>query len=91
MGEKPERMSLDRIDNEKGYSKDNCRWATRLQQANNSRSNRILTVRTTTNPTGITDTLANLCRHFGVKYSTVNQRLQLGWPIELAIFTPKLR
>lgn len=35
MGEPPARMSLDRIDNNKGYSKDNCRWATQEQQHNN--------------------------------------------------------
>ena len=35
MGDMPEGMSLDRIDNNKGYYKDNCRWATREEQQRN--------------------------------------------------------
>lgn len=40
MGERPDGLTLDRIDNERGYSKDNCRWATRAQQDSNRRKRR---------------------------------------------------
>jgi hypothetical protein len=43
MGERPEGMTLDRIDNDKGYSKKNCRWASLTEQHNNRRDSIFVT------------------------------------------------
>jgi len=57
MGPSPSsKHSIDRINNHLGYSKENCRWATRIEQNNNKRSNRMITVQ------GRTQSVAMWCR-----------------------------
>lgn len=43
MGERPEGMSLERMDNERGYEPGNCKWATNHEQCRNRRSNQLIT------------------------------------------------
>ena len=80
MGKKPSsKHSLDRIDNSKGYSKENCRWADNIQQANNKTNNVMLTYK------GQEYTLPNLIRHLGVsmeRYGTIHDRYRKGWSVE---------
>lgn len=80
MGSPPGGCTLDRIDNDEGYSKENCRWATREDQSNNTRSNRYLTA------FGQTKTIAEWARAYGLKYQTLYRRLtKCKWPPEMAL------
>lgn len=83
MGECPEGLTLERIDNNKGYSKENCRWASRKEQANNRRSNRLETYQ------GRTQTLKQWCEELGCNYQKINLRLtRLKWSLEKALTVP---
>lgn len=79
MGEKPADRSLDRIDNTKGYSPDNCRWATRKEQERNKRSS----VRVTA--LGETLTLAEWAERTGIQGQTIAYRVRNGWSPDLAV------
>lgn len=75
--------TIDRIDNNKGYSPDNCRWLT-LKEQNNNRGNNI--------KFEINDkifTLAQLAEMYGFSYSTLYSRVKKGWGIQKALSTPK--
>lgn len=76
-------LSLDRIDNTKGYSKHNCRWVTLLEQARNKRSVRRF------NYKGKNLTVREIAGHIGMKPASLYRRLiYYGWPLDNAITVP---
>ncbi len=79
MGDPPEGLTLERKDNDLGYSKDNCHWANRRQQANNRRSNKRLTFN------GKTQTQAEWERELGLNPGVIWGRLNRGWSIDRAL------
>ena len=73
MGNKPgPEYSIERIDNSKGYEPDNCRWATREEQSNNTRRNTLVEYN------GRTQTLAQWGKELGIKYGTLMYRHRAG-------------
>lgn len=82
MGDKPIGTSIDRINNNLGYSKENCRWATRKQQQRNTRSNRHITYK------GETRCLSEWNEIMGYKEDTIKDRLRQGWDELKALLTP---
>lgn len=87
MGERPRGMSIDRIDNERGYSPENCRWATLTEQANNTRRNHWIVF------DGEEYTLSQASRKFGIAPGVLRYRLvRLEWPIRQALgLEPRVR
>jgi len=79
MGPRPTpKHTLERLDNNLGYSPDNCVWATQTQQAQNKRT----TIRITFQ--GKTLCLAEWSRILNIGYLTLLGRLRAGWPVEKA-------
>jgi hypothetical protein len=81
MGQPPHGMSLDRINNNHGYSPDNCRWATRQQQMRNMSKNRLLTFQ------GEAKTIAEWAELLHISKLTICSRLR-RWDVQHTLGTP---
>ena len=73
MGDRPVGKTLDRINNNGLYYKENCRWADRATQNRNRRNNRFLEI------DGRTACLKDWCREFKIEPATVYSRIKRGW------------
>lgn len=82
MGDRPPATTIERDKNELGYTPGNCRWATRLEQAQNQRQTTMVTI------AGETHSINEWCRLKGILYSMVKQRRARGMSLESAITLP---
>lgn len=77
-------LTIDRIDNNKGYSPDNCRWVSMKVQSNNTRHNRYITYK------GVTKTMVQWSEELNIGYETLVYRLHVAhWPVEKTFETPQ--
>lgn len=74
-------LSLDRTDNNKGYSPENCRWVSMKTNCRNRRGNRVIDT-----PLGKM-LLAEAAEVSGLGYSTLGYRLEHNWPVD-KLFLP---
>ncbi len=82
MGDRPNGLTLDRIDTDKGYEPGNCRWATYQEQNRNKTNGTRLTFN------GETLSVTNWAERLGVDRATLFSRIQLGWSVEDTLTKP---
>jgi hypothetical protein len=82
MNDRPEGMTIDRIDNNGNYCKENCKWSTNTDQHNNTRSNINITYN------GKTQTITQWSNELGININTLRYRLFYSkWSMEKSFTT----
>ena len=74
MGERPKGTSIDRRDNDKGYSPENCKWATQKEQNRNTRRNKMIKYQ------GKTQCIGTWAEELDINYKALWSRLQRHSP-----------
>lgn len=82
MGDRPDGHTIERLDNSIGYEPGNCKWATPLEQAQNTSQTTQVTI------DGITHSINEWCRIKGIGYHLIKQRRKRGMTVEQSITTP---
>jgi hypothetical protein len=83
MGRRPSMQhTIDRIDVNQGYFKENCRWATAQEQQNNRTNNVFITI------DGAIKTMSQWAQLYNIKKSTINKRIKRGWTAVDAVVRP---
>lgn len=82
MGERPENTTLDRIDSDGDYIPENCRWASKKEQARGRRKTRWFVI------DGEKMCLVDVAEKYNIKRETLHRRLKMGMSIELAVKYP---
>ena len=85
MGPRPHGHTLERKNNDGNYCKDNCKWATPKEQAQNTSRAVFLEIN------GEVKRLSEWLRHFGIKKATYSSRVKLGWDKVKAASAPLAR
>lgn len=79
MGERPDGYSLDRIDVNQGYFKENCKWSSKKEQSNNRRDNHVVEYK------GDKYTVAQLAERLGISYQTLRSRIKRGSQLDAPV------
>lgn len=79
MGDRPEGTSIERIDNNLGYSPENCKWATRTEQQRNKRTNVLISFN------GETKCITQWATEIGISATSLRNRLKKQWPLAKAL------
>lgn len=78
-------LQIDRIDNDEGYSPDNCRWVSRVENANNRRNNRWIEWQ------GRRQTVSQWAREIGIREKDIHARMGRGWSVGEILTIPMLK
>jgi hypothetical protein len=82
MGERPEGMSLDRIETNGDYEPGNCRWATKYTQQRNKARTQYVEFG------GVKKSVPEWSEEYGIKPAILRWRIENGWDVRRALTTP---
>lgn len=77
-----EKLSIDRINNDKGYSPENCKWSTNVEQSRNRKSNVLITIN------GDTRLATDWSKELNINQSAIKKRMMRGWDAVSAVTMP---